>query len=118
MDYHQDRFDDFSLMVYNNKKLVALLPANRVGDTLYSHQGLTYGGLLLKEGTKFRDTILVFKLVLKFLVEKNIETLELKLLPSIYSKIPNDELLYLMFLTKAELKRRDALSVLQMGDQT
>ena len=47
MEYHSDRFEDHSLLAYRNGKLVAILPANAVGDTLYSHQGLTYGGWLL-----------------------------------------------------------------------
>ena len=46
MDYHSDRFSDASLMVYRRGKLYALLPANVEGSTLYSHQGLTYGGLV------------------------------------------------------------------------
>ncbi|MBQ6659691.1 MAG: GNAT family N-acetyltransferase, partial [Prevotella sp.] len=29
MDYHQDRFEDYSLMFYLDNKLYALLPANR-----------------------------------------------------------------------------------------
>ena len=44
MDYHKDRFEDYSLMVFKDEKLVAVLPANRVEDKLFSHQGLTYGG--------------------------------------------------------------------------
>ena len=44
MDYHSDRFSDFSILAYHNNKLVAVLPANRKGQILYSHQGLTYGG--------------------------------------------------------------------------
>jgi hypothetical protein len=46
MDYHSDRFHDHSLMVFHNNKLYALLPANEDGDIFYSHQGLTYAGLL------------------------------------------------------------------------
>ena len=46
MDYHADRFQDFSLMAYKKNKLYAVLPANRVGDVLYSHQGLSYGGFI------------------------------------------------------------------------
>ena len=50
MDYHADRFEDFSLMVYHKNLLYALLPANRMADgTLCSHGGLTYGGLLTDE---------------------------------------------------------------------
>ena len=46
LDYHSDRFADNSLIFRRNGKIVALLPANRVGTTLFSHQGLTYGGFL------------------------------------------------------------------------
>lgn len=41
MDYHKDRFEDFSLMCFEKEKLVGVLPANILGDTVYSHQGLT-----------------------------------------------------------------------------
>ena len=41
MEYHADRFTDYSLLVYEGNKLLALLPANRSGDVLYSHAGLT-----------------------------------------------------------------------------
>ena len=47
MEYHADRFTDYSLLVYEGNKLLALLPANRSGDVLYSHAGLTYGGLIV-----------------------------------------------------------------------
>ena len=47
MDYHSDRFEDFSLMVYRKGKLYALLPGNKNGQVYYSHQGLTYGGLIM-----------------------------------------------------------------------
>ena len=30
MDYHQDRFHDYSLMFFHKRKLYALLPANEV----------------------------------------------------------------------------------------
>ena len=29
MDYHNDRFEDFSLMVYKDEKLYAVFPANK-----------------------------------------------------------------------------------------
>ena len=44
MDYHIDRFSDYSLMFYDEKhRLVAVLPANAEGDVLQSHHGHTYG---------------------------------------------------------------------------
>ena len=32
MDYHSDRFEDYSLMFYIENKLYAILPANRVNN--------------------------------------------------------------------------------------
>ena len=34
MDYHADRFQDYSLLFYVGNHLYAILPANIVGDTL------------------------------------------------------------------------------------
>lgn len=96
MDYHQDRFDDFSLMVYNNKKLVALLPANRVGDTLYSHQGLTYGGLLLGIKETLPEIESIMESLIKFLKIKGITKLVIKIFPDIYSSDPCNELTYIL----------------------
>lgn len=117
MDYHQDRFEDFSLMVYKNDNLIAVLPANKVENNLYSHQGLTYGGLVLDSNTKFKSTLFIWKAVLKFLNSLGIETVNYKQLPNIYVDQPSDELSYLMFLTKAILTRRDALAVLNLNNK-
>ena len=35
MDYHSDRFEDHSLMVFKKEKLIALLPANTAGGVVY-----------------------------------------------------------------------------------
>lgn len=112
MDYHQDRFEDYSLMIYKNDSLVALMPANRKDNQVYSHQGLSYGGLLLKKDSKFVDVLEVFKTVLKFLNDNDIDGLNLKLLPKIYHKLPSDDIEYLMFKTEAKIVRRDTSSVI------
>ena len=112
MEYHQDRFEDFSLMIFKKEKLVALLPANRVGDELHSHQGLTYGGLLLPKDVRFEIVLNSLEVLLKYLHKENINTLYIKEIPSIYHDIPSEEIRYLNFILKAELLRRDTLSVI------
>lgn len=114
MEYHANLFHDFSLIILDGKKWVAVLPANRVGAVLYSHQGLTYGGLIYNEKQKLASIIEIFKSVLLFLHQNKIEKLELKLLPSIYHLKPAEELNYALFLAKAQLIRRDSLAVLDM----
>ncbi len=110
MDYHSHRFKDHSLLVFKKEKLVAVLPANSVGDEVHSHQGLSYGGLVLGKKITFEETFQIFKQLLAYLNEKGIPVLKLKLLPKIYHQMPSDEIDYLLFLVKASLTRRDLTS--------
>lgn len=117
MEYHHDRFEDFSLLVFEDEKLISVLPANKSGNSIYSHQGLTYGGLVYKEQTKLATIIEVFRSVLFFLNENNFQKLHLKTLPSIYHLKPAEEVLYALFLSEAKLVRRDSLSVLDLSQR-
>ncbi len=114
MEYHSDRYQDFSLLVFDGEKLISVLPANRVGETLFSHQGLTYGGLVFGDKIKLGDVIAVTKSVLQFLNHHGITILQLKLIPSIYNQYFSEEIEYAMFLTNVTLLRRDCLSVIDM----
>lgn len=115
MEYHQDRFEDFSLLVFDDsEQLIALLPANRQEDTLFSHQGLTYGGIILQEKTKLSDCIFIAKSIFEFLKKCGCNKMIFKEVPAIYHKMPSDELRYLIFLMRGNLIRRDVLSVLDM----
>ncbi|MDE6287541.1 MAG: GNAT family N-acetyltransferase, partial [Muribaculaceae bacterium] len=50
MDYHADRFEDFSLVARGHGgKLLAVLPACRQGEVLSTHAGLTFGGWILAD---------------------------------------------------------------------
>src|SRR5436305_14053829 len=61
MDYHRDRFADHSMMVYRHDELVALLPANiRPDGTLASHEGLTYGGLIIPKSCPLSAMVCAF----------------------------------------------------------
>jgi hypothetical protein len=115
MDYHKDRFEDYSLMIYKNEKLVAVLPANKVGEIVYSHQGLSYGGLIYGEKLKLDSVILVFKTILFYLNENKITNIQLKTIPSIYHNKPAEELNYVVFLAEARLIRRDTLAVIDLS---
>ena len=111
MDYHQDRFEDYSLMVFDRDKLVAVLPANRSGEELHSHQGLTYGGLVVRESVKLSAFIEIFESVFLWSIQ-NFKKAYFKVIPSIYTTCFSDELLYVLFLKNAQLIRRDTLSVI------
>ena len=108
MDYHSDRFEDFSLLIYNNKdQLIAALPANTSQEEVFSHQGLSYGGFILKKELTFTKFVAVVQATLVFLEEQRKTILHLKLTPHFYSPIPSEEINYLLFILKASLTRRD-----------
>ncbi len=111
MEYHADRFEDHSLLVFEREKLLALLPANRVGKELHSHDGLTYGGLVYGSKIKLAQVIKMLQAVLKYLHDTGFDKLYMKLVPLIYHKQPAQEQDYALFLTGAHLVRKDSLCV-------
>jgi hypothetical protein len=115
MEYHSDRFSDFSLIVLENSILVAIFPANITDGTVISHGGLTYGGLLFPGNVTLRKSILYFSKILKFLFSNKIAKLIYKPSPDFYHKVPSGELDFVLFLTDARLIRRDTSAILDLS---
>lgn len=118
MEYHSDRFEDYSLLVLDEKEHVkAIFPANIFQNKVYSHQGLTYGGIVVEASLKLEKFISVYTEILHFLLQKNIEIINFKLLPSFYCLQPSEEIKYALFLSEAKLTRRDALVTIDFQSQ-
>ena len=94
MDYHQDRFEDYSLMFYLDNKLYALLPANRKGDAFYSHQGLTYGGLVMNEHCRTAQICKLFEQLNEYLKDAGFQKVIYSPVPYVYHSVPSEEDLY------------------------
>lgn len=107
MEYHKDRFEDFSLLVYDEEKLIAVLPANRVEETVYSHQGLTYGGLMYS--SKINGEIVgdIIESLLFFLKEKGMKFFYFKPIPSFYSSGGNHEIDFFLIKNGAFLDKKE-----------
>ena len=101
-------------MIYNGNKLVALVPGNIDLNNVYSHQGLTYGGILIQSDSKFTEYLEIFSEVLRFLKKKSINSLCVKQIPTIYNFNFNDELDYLSFVTDSKNYRKDIISVINL----
>lgn len=102
MEYHADRFEDFSLMIYRKGKLEAVLPGNVKGNVFYTHQGLTYGGLVISSKITVIDVLSIFEELNLFLKENGINEVIYKALPIIYHKQPMQEDIYALYRLKAE----------------
>jgi dTDP-4-amino-4,6-dideoxygalactose transaminase len=123
MDYHSDRFFDCSLLVYagispdgefkesglTTKDLVAVFPANwdKENQTVYSHQGLTYGGLLVLPEVTQKEVLDMMQAILQYYRDyMQAVRLVYKPIPYIYSSVPSGEELYALFRAGARLTRR------------
>lgn len=110
MDYHADRFSDFSFLVYKKDKLEAVIPANRKGDVVYSHQGLTYGGVISSAAITAVDMLEIFRQLLLLLKNAGVLSFVYKPVPAIYHCLPAEEDLYALFRSSAGLIARQISS--------
>ena len=97
MDYHADRFEDHSLMFYDGSRLLAVLPAHLSGDTLCSHNGLTYGGLLMSRRLTVVQTLRLFRELNDYLRAEDIRHVSYKCIPWIYHRLSAEEDLYALY---------------------
>lgn len=117
MEYHSDRFEDDSLLFFKNKKLVALMPANIKKDTLYSHEGLTFGGIISNQKMTMTLMLEVFRQLKVYLKGEGIKKVLYKSIPHIYHSLPSEEDLYALKANDAELTRRDVSSTIFMEEK-
>lgn len=118
MDYHSDRFEDNSLMIYRKGKLYSLLPANKVGNVLYSHQGLTYGGMIMNDKVTVAESVDMFRLLNAHLKEAGFEKVVYKPVPFIYHQHLAQEDLYALFrTTNAKIAGRNISSTIIQSDK-
>ena len=113
MEYHADRFEDFSLIVRDeDDHVVALLPASRHGDVLVSHGGLTYGGFVSAAEMTATRMLHVFAACLDHLRRAGIASVVYKCVPHLYHSIPAEEDAYALFRCRATLSRREVSSAI------
>ena len=97
MDYHADRFEDHSMMFYDGSRLLAVLPAHLSGDKLCSHNGLTYGGLLMNRRLTVVQTLHLFRELNGYLRAESIRHVSYKCIPWIYHRLSAEEDLYALY---------------------
>ncbi|WP_119789697.1 FemAB family protein [Flavobacterium anhuiense] len=107
MEYHKDRFDDFSLLVFEDEKLRAILPANKKENAIYSHQGLTYGGLVYLPKLKAEKVESILDEILLFLKENQVNTFYYKPVPNFYFSEGNATMDFFLLKRGAILERKE-----------
>lgn len=115
MEYHSDRFEDNSLMFFDDDELLALLPANKNGSQLISHGGLTYGGFITNQKMKEYKMLECFEVLKTYMKENGFDTLLYKTIPYCYYTNPAQEDLYALFRNNAQISKIEASSVIDFN---
>ncbi len=117
MEYHKERFEDYSLIVLEGNKWVAVLPANRVGNEVFSHQGLSYGTIVVQKEVRIQEYLNIIRCLLLHLFQNGIGIINFKILPKIYNTFLSDELDYASFLVNAQVYQSDVYMVIDNHHQ-
>jgi hypothetical protein len=118
MEYHSNRFTDHSLLIFEDNKVSAVLPAsfNKSENIVVSHAGLSFGGVVSDYKMSSEKMLLIFGSLLEFFKNSNIKRFIYKPIPHIYHIIPSEEDLYALFVSNAKLIRRDSSSVINLQE--
>jgi hypothetical protein len=116
MEYHQSRFQDNSLLFYKKGHLIGAFPANIADNTLYSHAGLTFGGIIMDRRLQTDDMVTLFQELLHYAKEQRIGAIRYKAIPSIYHTIPSEEDRYALYLSGGRLIQRDLSSSINFSE--
>ena len=112
MDYHSDRFKDYSLMIYRKGKPYCLFPACIIGNFIYSHAGLTYGGLIMSSSSTAEGILQAMEQMTIEMRNKGIEKIIYSPVPHIYHLMPSEEDIYSLFRLEAKLITRNISSAI------
>lgn len=117
LDYHSHRFNEQSVIVFKQKKPVAVFPCNQLDDQIVSHGGLTYGGLIYGNDLHAVNVLEIFRQLSDYYRLRGIKKILYKSIPHHFHKYPAEEDLYAIFRLGARLSRRDLASVIQLDDR-
>ncbi len=112
MDYHSDRFTDCSVMLFEENILTGVFRANKIDNTVYSHQGLTYGGLILRERRNEKKLLLYYYELFKYYLTNGSTEIVYKPIPNYISKTVNDLEHFILNMLKAEVIKVDTAFIL------
>ena len=117
MEYHRDRFQDGSLMFYENEKLISVMPISVDGDTLSSHGGLTFGGFITDDSMKQHRMNEMVDCLLEYMRNNGYKKLIYKQIPHFYHNIPAEEDEYSLFWRNATPVKMECATVIDMENR-
>lgn len=118
LSYHGDRFKDQSLMIYEDNRLLGLLPcAEHPGDPecVVSHPGVTYGGILHQGRLSGSAMVAALDAVISHLKCLGYKRFVYKAVPTFYHRHPAQDDIYAIYRLGGVLSRCDISTVIDLS---
>lgn len=114
LGYHEDRFEDMSVVV-EDPNLAHVLPMARVGPvTVNSHPGATHGGLVSRGPLAMAEALAVFNAVRDHLLARGIENVRYTPIPHVFHRVDSEADSVALSMLGAQLVRRAPNAVLDL----
>lgn len=120
LSYHGERFVDRSLLIEEDGRLLGLLPAAEhpsQHDSIVSHPGLTYGGLLHTGALRGARMIDAIAAIGQYFHAIGYQRLIYKAVPTFYQRRPAQDDLYALFRLGAMRTRCDLSSTIDLDNR-
>ncbi len=121
LSYHGDRFEDASVVVNDEEgQTLAVFPAAAhpvAKDTVVSHPGATFGGLVAGGQCRGERCISVLKAVMEYYRGRGFKRLLYKAVPLIYHQVPFQDDLYSLFRLGFRRVRCDISATIAANDR-
>lgn len=117
LSYHKDKFEDYSVMIYEHNKCVAILPAARDPSNetyLNSHPGITYGSLIHTGNIRGNTMITVFHKLKEYYSKEGFKNIIYKPTPLFYHENSAQDDIYALQILGAKRFRCDVSSTLDL----
>ena len=116
MDYHSDRFTDCSIMAADSHgRIIAVLPANAEGTTVFSHHGLSFGGWLMTPDADMNRMMEVWQAMEEYYREKGFKEIIYRPSPYVYHRYPAEEDIYAIFRANGRLDSCQVSTVIDLN---
>jgi hypothetical protein len=116
MDYHKDRYFDHSVIVKQGGRIVALFPASQRKMEIYSHEGLTFGGLLMDHKSGALDVLQILEYLAGYYRGAGQDRIVYKAIPYIFHKYPATEDQYALHRMGARIYKRELSTVIDLSE--
>ena len=122
LSYHGDKFkqnEDHLIFYHKRQNIIGAMPLAIFEEggkvVAKSPYGASYGGVIVKEYLKFRDSEELINSLMEFFKDNNFDEVHITPPPLIYSRVPNCYIEFALLKNSFEITKREITSVIKLN---